>query len=75
MSDSITCPQCGRTSYHPMDIKEGYCGACHDYTSQCTWCFSAENITVINGYRACITHIDRAFEVVLGPIKSFLDNQ
>lgn len=30
---SITCPQCGRTSYHPEDIKQGYCGACHDWTS------------------------------------------
>ena len=27
--DSFTCPECGRTSYHPTDIAEGYCGACH----------------------------------------------
>jgi ribosomal protein L37E len=31
--DSITCPVCGRTSYNPNDIKEGYCGNCHDWTS------------------------------------------
>jgi ribosomal protein L37E len=31
--DSITCPVCGRTSYNPNDIKEGYCGHCHDWTS------------------------------------------
>lgn len=30
---SITCPACHRTSYHPKDIEEGYCGACHDWTS------------------------------------------
>ena len=30
--DRITCPRCGRTSYHPDDIREGYCGACHDWT-------------------------------------------
>lgn len=30
---SITCPQCLRTSYHPTDIAEGYCGYCHDWTS------------------------------------------
>lgn len=30
---SITCPQCGMTSYHPMDVRTGYCGNCHDYTS------------------------------------------
>ena len=28
---SITCPQCGRTSYHPMDIQEKYCGHCHEW--------------------------------------------
>jgi hypothetical protein len=30
---SITCPRCGRTSQHPDDVREGYCGACHDWTS------------------------------------------
>jgi hypothetical protein len=30
---SITCPQCHRTSYHPRDIEEGYCGNCHAFTS------------------------------------------
>ena len=29
---SITCPVCGMTSYHPVDIAEGYCGNCHDFT-------------------------------------------
>jgi len=28
----ITCPKCGRTSFHPKDIEYRYCGACghHD---------------------------------------------
>jgi len=26
---SFTCPDCGRTSYHPEDVKNRYCGACH----------------------------------------------
>ena len=26
---SITCPACGRVSYHPKDVEYGYCGACH----------------------------------------------
>lgn len=30
---SITCPRCGKTSYHPKDIEQGYCGNCHDFTS------------------------------------------
>lgn len=33
MPDSITCPRCGRTSYNPNDVKAGYCGWCHWWTS------------------------------------------
>jgi hypothetical protein len=33
VSDSITCPVCGMTSHHPEDIKQGYCGNCHAFTS------------------------------------------
>ena len=29
---SFTCPRCGRTSYHPMDVQQGYCSFCHDWT-------------------------------------------
>lgn len=29
---SFTCPICNRTSYHPMDIQEGYCASCHQWT-------------------------------------------
>jgi hypothetical protein len=29
---SITCPVCGRTSWHPTDVEEGWCGACHGAT-------------------------------------------
>lgn len=25
----IVCPRCGKISYHPRDIAERYCGACH----------------------------------------------
>lgn len=28
------CPRCGRVSHHPDDIREGYCGACHDWTAR-----------------------------------------
>lgn len=30
--NTITCPQCGMTSYNPNDIAQGYCGNCHDWT-------------------------------------------
>ena len=31
--DSITCPVCSATSYNPNDVREGYCGRCHDWTT------------------------------------------
>lgn len=31
MTASITCPRCGKTSYHPRDVQERYCGACHQF--------------------------------------------
>jgi len=30
---SISCPRCGMTSCNPNDIREGYCGNCHDWTT------------------------------------------
>lgn len=30
---SITCPRCTRTSHHPGDVANGYCGHCHWWTS------------------------------------------
>jgi ribosomal protein L37E len=30
----FTCPRCGMTSYNPNDIREGYCGNCHDWTGR-----------------------------------------
>jgi hypothetical protein len=29
---SFTCPRCHATSYNPNDVREGYCGNCHDRT-------------------------------------------
>jgi len=31
-SESFTCPRCGAASWNPADIREGYCGRCHDWT-------------------------------------------
>ena len=28
---SIVCPQCGKRSYHPEDVKQAYCGNCHQF--------------------------------------------
>lgn len=37
---SITCPVCRRTSWNPNDVREGYCGYCHDWTRDqgCAFC-------------------------------------
>jgi ribosomal protein S27AE len=32
--ESITCPRCGRTSWNANDVREGFCGACHDWTGR-----------------------------------------
>lgn len=29
----IVCPRCEWVSFSPDDIREGYCGNCHDWTS------------------------------------------
>jgi hypothetical protein len=34
VSAAFTCPRCGRTSHHPIDAQEGYCGYCHDWTAE-----------------------------------------
>lgn len=31
---AYTCPRCERTSHHPEDARQGYCGACGDWTGQ-----------------------------------------
>jgi len=31
---SFTCPRCGAVSYHPEDVRHGYCGRCHDWTGK-----------------------------------------
>ena len=31
LPDSITCPQCGKTSHNPNDVRERYCGFCHQF--------------------------------------------
>jgi hypothetical protein len=31
---SFKCPDCGLVSFNPIDVEEGYCGACHDWTGR-----------------------------------------
>jgi ribosomal protein S27AE len=32
LATSFTCPKCGATSHNPNDLREGYCGRCHEWT-------------------------------------------
>ena len=32
--ETFTCPRCGMTSANPDDVREGYCGNCHDWTGE-----------------------------------------
>ena len=38
---NITCPVCEMTSYHPTDVKTGYCGNCEGFTAWPPGCVSA----------------------------------
>lgn len=29
---AIICPRCRRVSFSPDDVREGYCGNCHEWT-------------------------------------------
>lgn len=31
LKETITCPQCGMTSYSLNDVRERYCGNCHQF--------------------------------------------
>ncbi len=31
MAESVTCPECKKTSFHPEDVKQKYCGNCHEF--------------------------------------------
>lgn len=47
---SITCISCNKTSYHPIDVEQRYCGNCHsEHTGSIIW-RAEPDPTVITGY-------------------------
>ena len=32
--EPFTCPRCKRISFHPLDVENNYCGACHVFFSE-----------------------------------------
>lgn len=31
-AQAVICPRCEMASFNPNDLREGYCGNCHDWT-------------------------------------------
>ena len=34
LPESYTCPDCGAISFHPEDVRYGYCGRCFAFTGE-----------------------------------------
>ncbi len=66
---SITFQPCGRTSYHPADVKFRYCGHCHRFIDQ----------VIDNEKRSPLTETDspaywRGYADAIKNIKSAIEN-
>lgn len=48
MADSYTCPVCDKTSHHPKDVEQGYCGNCHRYTGDPYRPLTAEELKILD---------------------------
>lgn len=42
----FTCPRCSRASHHPEDARQGYCGACRDWTASEPWVIDVAGVRV-----------------------------
>lgn len=58
MPESITCGICSRTSHHPEDVRQGYCGNCHAFTARCSAFGSCPNrpTTIAGNVALCDAH-------------------
>jgi len=64
MSDlAFTCPECGRTSSHPEDVANSYCGACKTFwhTLDCPGCGNQMWVSEDDEARARLGAERRAF--------------
>lgn len=65
---AFTCPRCSRTSHGPADEREGYCGACRDFTGRAAVHAPAEGMfTFLDGaalapaaFTRCVTGLQPA---------------
>lgn len=49
VTPSITCPACGRTSHHPEDLRQGYCGACSWWTGDPMLAWQRPELFTVHG--------------------------
>lgn len=48
-SPSITCPACGKTSYHPEDVRQRYCVRCHWWTGDPMLAWQRPELFTVHG--------------------------
>lgn len=62
--DASVCPLCGAASSHPVDLAEGYCGACRAYTREHAPTTAALHATFRMGFSRGVS---AAYAVSTGP--------
>jgi len=64
---SLTCPRCLRTTNHPKNFEEGYCGGCRGWTSL----RRIDRAKIAGALEACDT--DALGEVLIGLAETYRD--
>lgn len=57
MADLYVCTICGSESFHPDDVRTGYCGTCHAFTRSCALMACAgPGAVVLGNIAVCVDH-------------------
>jgi len=59
---SFVCPVCGRESWNPNDVREGWCGACHGYTRDALPAGARRRLfrDALEGLRSALAYLEAA---------------
>jgi hypothetical protein len=59
VSEPFRCPVCDKRSYHPEDLRQGFCNGCRAFTGRCSIGGCAERPARIAGNVAlCAPHAE-----------------